>query len=64
MNPHSSSRYHNSGSGIFSGFDDFPRLFLGCHISASEDSLYFLTCDRQPEGTEEIENSLFLAYPV
>ena len=44
MNPYSSSRYHSSGSGIFCGFEDCPRLFLAGHISASEEiESFFLT---------------------
>ena len=35
MNPY--SQYHSSGSGIVCEFDECLRLFLGCHISASEE---------------------------
>jgi hypothetical protein len=46
MNPY--TRYRSSGSGIFCEFDNCPRFFLGCHISASEEMENSLSWDRQP----------------
>ena len=48
MNPLTCTLYHSSGSGIFCGFDECPRLFLGC--KEIENSLSFLTWDDR-EGT-------------
>ena len=63
MNPY--TRYHNSGSGIVCEFDDCPRLFLACHISASEEVenlLSFLTC--REEGMCRRSRCFCRPYPV
>ena len=46
MNPY--TRHHSFRNGIFFEFDDCPRLFSGCYISAPEgieSSFSFLTFD-------------------
>ena len=47
MNPY--TLCHSSGTGIFCGFVECPRLFLECQ--EIENSLPFLDWDRQTEGT-------------